>query len=46
MVKLRILMIIEAVVCLLRIPIVIAPEWVYSLFGVSLDPGGAFAARQ
>lgn len=46
MVKLRILMIVKADVCLLGIPIVIAPEWVYSLFAVSLDAGGALAAMQ
>lgn len=44
--KLRTLMVIKAVVCLLGIPIVIAPVLVYSLFGISLDAGGAFAARE
>lgn len=40
-------MIIKAVVCLaLGIPILLAPYFVYFLFGTSLGPGGAFAARE
>jgi hypothetical protein len=43
----RTLMIIKAIVCLaLGVPILIAPVFVYSLFGASLNEGGAFAARE
>jgi len=46
-VKLRTLMIIKAVVCLsLGVPILLAPVFLYSLFGASLNPGGVFAARE
>ena len=45
--KLRTLMIIKAVVCLsLGVPILLAPVFLYSLFGASLNPGGVFAARE
>lgn len=45
--KLKTLMIIKAVVCLsLGIPILLAPVFLYSLFGASLNPGGVFAARE
>lgn len=45
--KFTTLMIIKAVVCLtLGIPILLAPYFVYFLFGTSLSPGGAFAARE
>jgi hypothetical protein len=45
--KFQALMIIKAVVCLvLGVPILLAPEFFYSLFGASLNPGGAFAARE
>jgi hypothetical protein len=41
------MMIIKAVVCLsLGVPILIAPIFLYSLFGASLNPGGVFAARE
>jgi hypothetical protein len=40
-------MIIKAVVCLgLGVPILLAPVFLYSLFGASLNPGGVFAARE
>ncbi len=43
----RMLMIIKAVVCLvLGVPILLAPVFLYSLFGTSLNPGGVFAARE
>ena len=45
--KFTTLMIIKAVVCLvLGVPILLAPEFLYSLFGASLNVGGAFAARE
>jgi hypothetical protein len=45
--KFKTLMIIKAVVCLsLGVPILLAPDFLYSLFGVSLNPGGVFAARE
>jgi len=45
--KFRTLMILKAIVCLvLGVPIVIAPVFVYSLFGASLNAGGVFAARE
>ena len=45
--KFTTLMIIKAVVCLsLGVPILIAPVFLYSLFGASLNPGGVFAARE
>jgi len=45
--KLKTLMIIKAVVCLfLGLPIVIYPEFVYGLFGITLTVGGALAARE
>lgn len=41
------LMVIKAVVCLvLGVPILVAPVFLYSLFGASLNPGGVFAARE
>ena len=44
----RTMMIIKAVVCLcFGVPILLAPGFAYSLFlGLSLDIGGAFAARE
>ena len=43
----RTMMIIKAVVCLsLGVPIPIAPIFLYSLFGASLNAGGVFAARE
>jgi hypothetical protein len=40
-------MIIKALVCLvLGLPILLAPIFLYSLFGASLNPGGVFAARE
>ena len=45
--KFQTLMIIKAVVCLaLGVPILLAPIFLYSLFGASLNPGGVFAARE
>ena len=46
--KFQTLMIIKAIVCLVfGILILFAPGFTYSLFlGISLDPGGTFAARQ
>ncbi len=45
--KFRVLMIIKAVVCLaLGVPILLAPVFLYSLFGATLNPGGVFAARE
>ena len=45
--KFQTLMIIKAVVCLsLGLPILLAPIFLYSLFGASLNPGGVFAARE
>jgi hypothetical protein len=45
--KLKTLMIIKAIVCLcLGIPILIVPNLIYSIFGVSLTVGGVFAARE
>ncbi len=45
--KFQTLMIIKAVVCLgLGIPILAAPVFTYSLFGITLDAGGAFVARE
>ena len=46
--KFQTMMIIKAVVCLcFGVLILLSPGFVYSLFlGISLDPGGAFAARQ
>ena len=45
--KFRTLMIIKAVVCLgLGVPILLAPVFLYSLFGADLNPGGIFAARE
>lgn len=45
--KLQTLMIIKAAVCLaLGVPILLAPDFVYSFFGLSLAAAGAFAARE
>jgi hypothetical protein len=45
--KLKTLMIIKAIVCLcLGIPILIVPNFIYSIFGASLAVGGVFAARE
>jgi hypothetical protein len=45
--KLKTLMIIKAIVCLcLGIPILIIPNFIYSIFGASLTVGGVFAARE
>ena len=45
--KLRTLLIIKAAVCLcLGIPILIFPNFIYSIFGASLTVGGVFAARE
>ncbi len=45
--KFQTLMIIKAIVCIsLGVPILLATTFTYSLFGVSLDPGGVFAARE
>ncbi len=45
--KFSTLMIIKAVVCLaFGVVILAAPEFLYSIFGISLSPGGAVAGRQ
>lgn len=45
--KFSTMMVIKAVVCLLLgVPIVLVPAFMYSIFGLSLDSGGAFAARE
>ena len=45
--KFKTLMIIKAIVCLgFGLPMVILPEFVYGIFGISLTAGGAFAARE
>jgi hypothetical protein len=45
--KFQTLMITKAVVCLaLGVPILLAPVFLYSLFGASLNAGGVFAARE
>jgi len=45
--KFKTLMVIKAVVCLcLGIPILLAPGFVYSIFGTTLNEGGDFAARE
>lgn len=45
--KLKTLLIIKAIVCLcLGIPILLIPNFVYSIFGATLAAGGVFAARE
>jgi len=45
--KLKTLLIIKAIVCLcLGIPILIVPNFIYSIFGATLAAGGVFAARE
>jgi hypothetical protein len=45
--KFKTLMIIKAVVCLtLGMLILLVPNFLYSLFGLSLGPGGIFTARE
>ncbi len=45
--KFQTMMVIKAVVTLvLGVPIVLVPAFIYSIFGVTLDSGGAFAARE
>lgn len=45
--KLRSLMIIKAIVCIvLGIPILLVPELFYSIFGLALTPAGTFTARE
>jgi hypothetical protein len=45
--KFKTLMITKAVVCVaLGVPILLVPVFFYALFGASLTPGGAFAARE
>jgi hypothetical protein len=45
--KFKTLMIIKAIVCLaLGVPILVAPDFVYSIFGVTLTAGSAFVARE
>ncbi len=45
--KLKTLLIIKALVCLcLGIPILLVPNFIYSLFGAALTAGGVFAARE
>ena len=45
--KLKTLLIIKAIVCLcLGIPILLFPNFIYSIFGATLAAGGVFAARE
>ena len=45
--KLKTLMLIKAIICVcLGIPILLVPDFVYSIFGATLAAGGAFAARE
>ncbi len=45
--SLKTLMVIKAVVCLVfGIAFIFSPERLFSIFGVALDPGGAFPARE
>jgi hypothetical protein len=45
--KLKTLLIIKAVVCLcFGIPILLVPDFIYSIFGATLAAGGVFAARE
>ena len=45
--KLKTLLIIKAIVCLgLGIPILLVPNFIYSIFGATLAAGGVFAARE
>jgi glucan phosphoethanolaminetransferase (alkaline phosphatase superfamily) len=45
--KLKTLMIIKAIVCLcLGVPILLVPNFIYSIFGASLALGGVYAARE
>ena len=45
--KLKTLLIIKAIVCLcFGIPILVVPDFVYSIFGATLAAGGVFAARE
>ena len=45
--KLKTLLIIKAIVCLcLGIPILLVPNFIYSIFGATLATGGVFAARE
>jgi hypothetical protein len=45
--KLKTLLIIKAAVCLcLGLPILFAPDFIYSIFGATLAAGGTFAARE
>jgi len=45
--KLKTLLIIKAIVCLcLGVGILVAPKFIYSIFGATLAAGGIFAARE
>jgi hypothetical protein len=45
--KLKTLFIIKAIVCLcLGVPILLVPNFIYSIFGATLAAGGVFAARE
>ena len=45
--KLKTLLVIKAIVCLcLGIPILLVPNFIYSIFGATLAAGGVFAARE
>ena len=45
--KLKTLLIIKAIVCLcFGIPILLVPDFIYSIFGATLAAGGVFAARE
>lgn len=45
--RFRTMMVIKAVVCLVfGVTILLAPVWLYGIFGATLDGGGVFAARE
>lgn len=45
--KLKTMLIIKAVVCLCPgIPILLVPDFIYSIFGAAIAAGGVFAARE
>lgn len=45
--KLKTLLVVKAIVCLsIGLPILIVPDFTYSLFGATLAAGGVFAARE
>ncbi len=45
--KLQTLLVIKAIVCLcLGLPVLLIPNFMYSVFGITLAAGGVFAARE